>query len=88
MAKILTRQLPLDASKCADFAARRLRRIVPLYLFTILVVLLMAAVWFLRPADCSRLVDETLKPLVFAANMPSADAVEYLHMVSTRSLAF
>ena len=82
MCQILSKRLPLDASKCADFAYRRVKRIVPLYLLSILLVLVAAAAWFLQSFDYRSLYTKTLKPLVFAANMLSDQEVDYFHPVS------
>ena len=82
MCQILSKRLPLDAPKCADFAYRRVKRIMPLYLLSILLVLVAAATWFMFPLDYNFLCQETLKPLIFAANMPDKHAPQYLDTAS------
>ena len=85
MCQILSKRLPLDASKCADFAYRRIKRIVPLYLLSIFLVLVAAAAWFLFPFDYKLLWQEAFKPLVFVANMPDKGLRSYLDTASAAS---
>ncbi|KAI6216228.1 Acyltransferase [Aphelenchoides fujianensis] len=77
MCALTSRQLPLSWAKVGDFYLRRARRILPLYLFVLLLVLAAAAAGLLYPLDFGALRDEALRPLVFAANVPDAAAEDY-----------
>jgi peptidoglycan/LPS O-acetylase OafA/YrhL len=81
MSKILSSKMPLDIIKICDYYFRRLRRIVPLYLFTILSVLITSIVMLFK-LDYSILVDECVRPMLFIANWPADGAVEYSRRVS------
>ena len=73
--------------QCADFAyRRRIKRILPLYLLSILLVLVAAASWFLFPLNYKMLRQDALKPLVFAANMTVKHIRSYLDTASLASI--
>ncbi|KAI6173120.1 Acyltransferase [Aphelenchoides besseyi] len=65
MCMLLSRYSQLDAAKILDFYFRRLKRIVPVYLFVILAVLLSAIYIFMYPFDYGDLFKEVRKPLFF-----------------------
>lgn len=77
MCLILSKQCPLDQTKIHDFYHRRIKRIVPVYLFVILMTLLAAVFLFMYPLDYKALNRETLRPLFYAANIPDADDEDY-----------
>ncbi|KAI6234267.1 Acyltransferase [Aphelenchoides fujianensis] len=72
MATILSKQQPLDWTKFRAFYFRRVKRIVPVYLFVILLVLGTAGGFFLNPTDFHALFHEAAKPLLFVANIPAS----------------
>ncbi|KAI6209818.1 hypothetical protein M3Y96_00261600 [Aphelenchoides besseyi] len=77
MCMLLSRYSQLDAAKILDFYFRRLKRIVPVYLFVILAVLLSAIYIFMYPFDYGDLFKEVRKPLFFAANIPNDEDDNY-----------
>ncbi|KAI6204930.1 Acyltransferase [Aphelenchoides besseyi] len=77
MCLLLSRYSQLDATKILDFYFRRLKRIVPVYLFVILAVLSSAIYLFMYPFDYGDLFKETRKPLLFAANIPNDEDDNY-----------
>ncbi|KAI6237962.1 Acyltransferase [Aphelenchoides besseyi] len=77
MCLLMTRKLPMDREKVLDFYFRRLKRIVPIYLFVILIVLILSALWFVYPLDFGDLIGETTKPLVFMSNIASDEDADY-----------
>ncbi|KAI6209823.1 hypothetical protein M3Y96_00262100 [Aphelenchoides besseyi] len=79
MCMLLSRQTPLDRKKIVDFYYRRIKRIVPVYLAVILATLLAAIVVFMYPLDYKALYGETIRPLAYAANIPSADSLGGYH---------
>jgi peptidoglycan/LPS O-acetylase OafA/YrhL len=85
MCSILSRKCPLDLGKIRTFYLQRLKRIVPIYLFVILLTLLCAIWLFLHPMDYKELDEESWKPLIFAANIPSEKTVDYFDRVKIRT---
>ncbi|KAI6185782.1 Acyl-transf-3 domain-containing protein [Aphelenchoides besseyi] len=77
MCMLMSKKLPLDREKVLDFYFRRLKRIVPIYLFVILTVLVLSALWFVYPLDFGDLIEETMKPLVFMSNIASDEDADY-----------
>ncbi|KAI6173169.1 hypothetical protein M3Y98_01053400 [Aphelenchoides besseyi] len=78
MCLLLSRRLPIDWPKVSDFYFRRLKRIVPTYLFVIFIVLT-AALVFVCPIDYADLYNESIKPLFFASNIPSSTNNDYFN---------
>jgi peptidoglycan/LPS O-acetylase OafA/YrhL len=93
MCSILTRKLPLDLQKVNIFYYQRLRRIVPVYLFVISSILLLAVFVFLHPVEYASLFKESLKPLIFRANIPEKTSnyfalVGYIHSLKLTNNMF
>lgn len=81
MCMLMSRRLPLTWSKVSDFYFRRLKRIVPTYLFVIFLCLV-AALILICPIDYADLLHESWKPLFFAANIPDNSKDDYFAQVS------
>jgi peptidoglycan/LPS O-acetylase OafA/YrhL len=77
---LLSRNQPLILQHVIDFYFRRLKRILPVYLFTILLVFV--AAWFLLGAtDYMIPYVEAKKPLLFVANWPVGNKTDYFIQV-------
>lgn len=76
MCMLMSRKLPLDCFKVSDFYFRRLKRIVPTYLFVIF-IFLVGALIMICPIDYTDLLHETWKPLLFIANIPDSSNDDY-----------
>lgn len=80
MCMLLSRHATLNFMIIVDFYFRRLKRIFPTYLFTILLTLFGA--WLLlSPTDFKDLYTETIKPLFIASNVPSNKNADYFAQV-------
>ncbi|KAI6212698.1 Acyl-transf-3 domain-containing protein [Aphelenchoides besseyi] len=77
MCSILSRHSNLTVEKVGDFYYRRVKRIVPIYLFVLWLILMAAVFRFIYPIDYSTLYSETVKPLMFIANIPDSTADDY-----------
>ncbi|KAI6185785.1 Acyl-transf-3 domain-containing protein [Aphelenchoides besseyi] len=77
MCMLLSRHPNLTVNKIGDFYYRRVKRIVPIYLFVIWLILMAAVFRFIYPIDYSTLFGETVKPLMFIANIPDSTADDY-----------
>lgn len=81
MCMLMSRKLPLNWQKVSDFYFRRLKRIVPVYLFVIFCVHSSAILLFFSAFDYEVLYDESIKPLFFAANIPENELTNYFTQV-------
>jgi peptidoglycan/LPS O-acetylase OafA/YrhL len=86
MCMLMSRHTTLDRSRVLDFYYRRFKRIVPVYLFVILLVLCSATFLWLYPMDFKSLENETLKPVLFLANVPDDDEANYFAQVGSYTL--
>ncbi|KAI6185890.1 Acyl-transf-3 domain-containing protein [Aphelenchoides besseyi] len=77
MCHLLTRETQLTVERVTDFYYRRAKRIVPIYLLVIWLVLMAAVFYFIYPIDYLLLVDQSLKPLLFVENLPDSTADDY-----------
>jgi peptidoglycan/LPS O-acetylase OafA/YrhL len=71
MCSILTKQFPLNWQKIVGFYYRRLKRIVPVYLFTIFAVLIVAVLFVLETMDYLQMEKVVRKSLIFCSNIPN-----------------
>lgn len=78
---LLSRKRPIDASKTWDFYFRRVKRIVPIYLF-IVATTLFAILHLLSPIEFTQVVDESIPALAFYSNMPSSRPFKYFDISS------
>ncbi|KAI6198918.1 hypothetical protein M3Y96_00571500 [Aphelenchoides besseyi] len=78
---VIVKKVAIGQREVLDFYFRRLKRIVPIYLFVILTVLLLSALWFVYPLDFGDLIGETMKPLVFMSNIASDEDADYFIQV-------
>jgi peptidoglycan/LPS O-acetylase OafA/YrhL len=69
MSTLLTRVLPLNTPKILDFYFRRIKRIVPMYLFIIGAFLYLAIRKLIHPLEYGTLMVETRPTLYFLANL-------------------
>ncbi|KAI6217105.1 hypothetical protein M3Y99_01784700 [Aphelenchoides fujianensis] len=81
MCMLLAPKLPLSSASIVDFYFRRLKRIVPLYLTVVLLVLL-AVRQLVSPIEFKQLVEETIPALGFFSNMPGTREVAYFDISS------
>ncbi|KAI6212522.1 hypothetical protein M3Y94_00035800 [Aphelenchoides besseyi] len=81
MCKLLTAKAPLSMADIRGFYFRRIKRIIPTYLFVIFCFLLLA-IFFISPTDYCDLRNELTKPLLFASNVPNNDHQNYFVEVS------
>lgn len=77
---LLTKVLPLDPEKALAFYYRRIKRIVPLYLFSITVVLFVS-LFLVAPAEYHLLVKEAWTSAVFISNGFTSNPFGYFSLV-------
>ncbi|KAI6181710.1 hypothetical protein M3Y98_00858300 [Aphelenchoides besseyi] len=80
MFSILSRRR-LNFATALDFYFRRFRRIVPLYLFLIVSVLI-AAVLYVHPFDYAQLLNETFPSILYFSNCPAVHGSSYFDLRS------
>lgn len=85
MAMILNAYGTINPSTAAEFYFRRLKRIVPIYLFVVCAVLA-ASVWIVRPADYAQITHDALPAIGFVSNM--ADILQEADYFDEVSLDF
>lgn len=78
---LLSRKRPLDGRKVTAFYFRRIKRIVPIYLFIVFVVLL-AIYRLISPIEFTQIVDEAIPALGFYSNMPNTRPSKYFDITS------
>ncbi|KAI6190326.1 Odr-3 [Aphelenchoides bicaudatus] len=78
---LLSRKRPINGPKTLDFYFRRIKRIVPIYLFIVACVLF-SIYHLLAPIEFTQVVEETLPALGFYSNMPSARPFKYFDLSS------
>lgn len=71
MCMLLSRHEKIGVEHIFDFYFRRIKRIVPIYLFLILVFQLTAILWWLSLLDYNEVYTESIKPLFFVSNINS-----------------
>ncbi|KAI6204376.1 hypothetical protein M3Y94_00667200 [Aphelenchoides besseyi] len=81
MCLILSRKRPINFSVCVEFYYRRVKRIVPLYYFVILIVLV-ALRRLISPIEFMQLYTETIPALGFYSNIPNIREVTYFDISS------
>ncbi|KAI6212548.1 hypothetical protein M3Y94_00039100 [Aphelenchoides besseyi] len=84
MCLLLTRETQLTVGRVTDFYYRRAKRIVPIYLLVIWLVLIAAVFHFIYPIDYLPFISESLKPLLFIANVPDSTADDYFIQVNEK----
>ncbi|KAI6197757.1 hypothetical protein M3Y94_01262800 [Aphelenchoides besseyi] len=80
MFSILSRRR-LNFATSLDFYFRRFRRIVPLYLFLIVSVLI-AAILLVHPFDYAQLLNETFPSILYFSNCPAVHGTSYFDLRS------
>ncbi|KAI6170703.1 Acyl-transf-3 domain-containing protein [Aphelenchoides bicaudatus] len=78
---LLSKKRPINASKTLNFYFRRVKRIVPIYLFIVAGVLF-AIYYLLAPIEFTQVVGETLPALGFYSNMPGTRRFKYFDLSS------
>jgi peptidoglycan/LPS O-acetylase OafA/YrhL len=81
MCMLLTKSSPLDTIKVVGFYFRRIKRIVPLYLFLIIAVLLVA-LFLVAPAEYRLLFKEAWPSTLFCSNFIESNPAGYFNLVS------
>ncbi|KAI6195862.1 Acyl-transf-3 domain-containing protein [Aphelenchoides besseyi] len=76
MQMLLNAKAPLGLKDAVQFYFRRLKRIIPTYLFVILLALV-TALWLVSPTDFQDLRSEIYKPLIYTANIPTSKGNDY-----------
>lgn len=77
----MSRKSQLNSSNVKDFYFRRVKRILPEYLFVICVTLLVIS-QRVSSIDYGQIVDETLSSILFVSNIPSTREFTYFDVVS------
>ncbi|KAI6192599.1 Acyl-transf-3 domain-containing protein [Aphelenchoides besseyi] len=81
MCSILCRQRSLTLAEILEFYFRRLKRIVPTYVFVIFGILVVC-VWLLSPMELKKIANESIPSLFFYSNFPSVHATSYFDQQS------
>jgi peptidoglycan/LPS O-acetylase OafA/YrhL len=81
MCSILSRQSPIDLSTTRNFYFRRIKRIVPLYLFVIACVLV-AGMFLVAPVEFPNLVTDGIIASTFTSNFMNIHFSDYFDLVS------
>jgi peptidoglycan/LPS O-acetylase OafA/YrhL len=80
MCMLLSKASPIDKDKILTFYFRRIKRIVPLYLFLIMTVLFLSLL-FVAPAEYHFLFWESLLSAVFCSNFIKTNEDNYFNLV-------
>ena len=83
----MSRHSKLTLTNTVDFYFRRLKRIVPTYVFVMFAVLLSGILLWLYPMEYESLVKESMKPLFFMANIPDDEDANYFAQVSWKLMS-
>lgn len=78
---ILSRKRPINLEKTRDFYFRRIKRIVPIYLF-ILSTVLFGIYRLISPIEFLQVVKESIPALGFYSNLPSTHSTKYFDISS------
>src|SRR4051794_37412987 len=81
MCMLLSKAAPLDRDKILTFYFRRIKRIVPLYLFVIIAVLIIS-VFLLAPSEYRLLFAEAWTSALFVSNFVESNPEDYFKLVS------
>jgi peptidoglycan/LPS O-acetylase OafA/YrhL len=81
MAMLLTKRVPLTIQAVIDFYFRRIRRIVPLFLFVIFCTLL-AGIFLLAPAEFPNLSTDAFTSSIFLSNFLNVHDSGYFNLYS------
>ncbi|KAI6198833.1 hypothetical protein M3Y96_00561300 [Aphelenchoides besseyi] len=76
MCMLLNAKAPLSLANIVDFYFRRIKRIIPTYLFVIYCCLF-AAIFLISSTDYRDLVSEAKKPLLYISNWPDTPEDDY-----------
>ncbi|KAI6172683.1 Acyl-transf-3 domain-containing protein [Aphelenchoides besseyi] len=79
MCMLLTRQ-SLNPTTISDFYFRRIKRIVPTYVFVITLILAICA-WKISPFEFKQIVEEAIPSLFFYSNFPNTHEVSYFDSI-------
>ncbi|KAI6217188.1 Acyl-transf-3 domain-containing protein [Aphelenchoides besseyi] len=85
MCFILSQQQSLTSTEILDFYFRRLKRIVPTYVFVIFGTLV-ACIWLLSRLELKKIANEAIPSLFFYSNFPSVHATSYFDQQSKMNL--
>lgn len=87
MCMLLSRKRPITFTNTSDFYYRRIKRIVPLYMFIIFCVLLVVF-RDISPIDFMQVIKEAIPALLFYSNVPAVRNVQYFDLVSFFGIKF
>jgi peptidoglycan/LPS O-acetylase OafA/YrhL len=87
MCSILSRKSPISFSVVQDFYFRRIKRIVPLYLFVIVCVLV-AGMFLLAPIEFPNLATDGIISSTFTSNIINIHLSGYFDLVGFTALGF
>lgn len=82
MCMLLAKASPLNLPKILDFYYRRIKRIVPLYLCVIAVILLLG-LFFVAPTEFHHLGTDAWTSAIFCSNFLNLDKGGYFNLVSS-----
>lgn len=80
MCMLLSNVSPINQEKILTFYFRRIKRIVPLYLFLIISVLFLS-LWFVAPSEYNLLFGESWTSAIFCSNLVKTDVANYFNLV-------